>query len=221
MLLCHSTVVQFSYFVPALKRMQRFVCGAHRKVATVSACRWFAGDGSSRGTDDSEFFPPARSTSKDYVRTAMERAVAAGRMSPKAGEKFVKAASLFPEAEPLFDAVQREIGGQNPDKFTTYQRQMFNEKLTNYCAHEVTNAFQKHSKDQQIFQKHNEDGTPTGENFWVEAPELMNHEFPPEVREQIYSDLKNDRKPGSEAEAPPGFNPELTPTPKKDFWDQS
>ena len=136
----------------------------------------------------------------EWLNRHVERSVQAGRLTDTAASYFAELRAAKPEFRRFTKEARELIGDQAPDKMTRYQQTRLSEKLgssiSSYASDQLQRSF-KEDNEMKAFQK---DGTPTGQNYWMEAGSvLLDPSLPTWLRDEIVAEMKKDRPEQSPA----------------------
>ena len=129
-----------------------------------------------------------------FIKKHLSRATAKGRLSPKAAKYYEESFRRFHEMRPLVEMAKDHVGDQDTELWTNYQQQQFNNLMGDKAGEIAAIHLQRVYKEQQEIKEFAEKGTPTGENYWIEAPAtLLNPDVPYELKQEIWEDMIKDR----------------------------
>lgn len=144
--------------------------------------------------------PPVAETDESFIARHMNRALDKQRLSPESAAYYTASFKTFQELRPCVALARKQVGTSDPERWTSYQQQQFanivSEKAGEICALSLQKAKQENESMQQFASE----GTPTGENYWLEASEtLLSPDVPSEVKAQILEDMQSQRRQDSPA----------------------
>lgn len=165
------------------------------------------------GTDGTDGGNSSSSTMEKYARTGesrdqflkriVDRALQSGRMTAEQAGEFWELFGEHPEYNEAVDFAQRAIGDQDLAKLTNQQKQMLSERISKKFSAVGAKNSARLQEEEQAMKRFNEEGKPSGHQFWFEYPELCDFGLPPELKDEMYEEVKGSRKPGSAANRPP------------------
>ncbi|KAG5507560.1 hypothetical protein JKF63_06509 [Porcisia hertigi] len=135
-----------------------------------------------------------------WISSFVQRSVDSGRQSQDAADYFhsiMKDESDFRQC--LLEA-RRLMGGQDPEKLTRYQQGQFADRLNNYMSGIASDKLRRAHAEEQSTKRYTQDGTPTGENYWFEAGNMLSSPaVPGYVKDEILLDMQHERSSTSPA----------------------
>ena len=138
-----------------------------------------------------------------WLDRAIDRNVASGRQTQQGADYFRTIASR-PELRRLVVDLHQMVGGHDPEQLSAHQRKTFGDifdlKATAFASDKLTKAL----NEQSGVKRYMEEGTPTGENYWIEAHSVLSSPaIPSYVKDQVFEDMKRDRPSDGIAGNPP------------------
>jgi hypothetical protein len=135
-----------------------------------------------------------------WLKERLQRTKESGRISSEAAAYYESVFKDCKEAHPLFELAQTMVGTQDTSKWSNFQQQQFSEVIGNKHGELCATNTQKIIKEAQEMKDWQEQGKPTGNNYWIEgADTLLNPDLPPEMKDEAFEDMKRERPPDSPA----------------------
>ncbi|CUG88477.1 Hypothetical protein, putative [Bodo saltans] len=137
--------------------------------------------------------------SQQWMREQLEKAVASGKMTNKAYAYFAESLATNKSTQRLADETFKAVAGQDVKSMTRFQQSMIVDRVTLVGSLETSKALQEMYSESEGIKKYTEDGTPTGENYWFEERTLLDHDVPPQLKDEVLGEMRKDRRPSSPA----------------------
>ncbi|SCU69549.1 uncharacterized protein TEOVI_000111500 [Trypanosoma equiperdum] len=141
-----------------------------------------------------------RDTSSEWMQTHISRAVEEGRHTKEAAAYFESIMNDKPEFRLFMREAQRLIGDQDPRGLTRYQQTHYSEKLSRYMSGVASERLMRAHTEDENTRRHTHDGSPTGENYWFEAGQILaSPTVPSFVKDEVLREMRGGRKEDSPA----------------------
>lgn len=141
---------------------------------------------------------------KRITATAVEQE----RQSPASAAYFEKLVDDLPELSGCLEEAHRLMNGNEPHALTRFQQSQVVERLSAHTSGVASERLMQTRREESSARRFTQDGTPTGENYWMEAGNLLaSPAVPGYVKDELLKDLQ-----GSRSEQSPAF---VEPSPKQ------
>eukprot|EP00796_Vickermania_ingenoplastis_P012522 gene12523-8577_t len=144
--------------------------------------------------------PPAVEDGLSWAKRQVKSGVSQQRCSEKAAKYFEEMLQEMPELHGCADEAKRLMGGNEPHSLTRYQQSQFLERFTLHTSAVASERLMATRREESSTQRFTQDGTPTGENYWMEAGNLLaSPTIPSLVKDELLKDLQQERTAASPA----------------------
>lgn len=127
-------------------------------------------------------------------------AAAARDGSIQGADYFKKLIDDLPELKKCVTEAHTLIGDNNPDQLTRFQQSQFADRLSTFTSGIASERLMKTRQEEESTKKYTQSGTPTGENYWMEAGNILaSPSVPGLVKDQLLSDMQKERREDSPA----------------------
>lgn len=115
-------------------------------------------------------------------------------------EYLQKMVKEFPELLPCVEEARKLLNGNEPEQLTRFQQAQFTDRLAMYTSGVASKRLMQTRREESAAKKFTQDGTPTGENYWMEAGNILaSPSVPGFVKDDLLEDLQTGRDPSSPA----------------------
>jgi hypothetical protein len=176
--------------------MRRVGCAL---VAAGACCGRFNGTGPSSPSPPSQSALVSDDTDA-WLDRQVARRVEEGRVTNASAAYFAELREMRPELRRFTRQAKELMKSEDPEKLTRYQQQRITETLGEAMSRNIAENLQKKFKEENEMKLYQQEGVPTGHNYWLEAGDvLMDPSIPPWVRDEILAEMQAKRQPDSPA----------------------
>lgn len=147
----------------------------------------------------------------DWLKKRASSSVAQKKQSVASAEYLQKMIEEFPDLRPCVQEARRLLAGNDPEQLTRFQQAQFTDRLAMYTSGLASKRLMQTQREQSSAKKFTQDGTPTGENYWMEAGNILSSpSVPGYLKDELLEDLQKEREDTSPAFIKPTkeeFNP--------------
>ena len=167
----------------------------------VAACRFQSND---RKWSPSNSNDLVVDDTDQWINNRIEQAVASGRNGvTNQGADYFRGLAARPELRRMLVEARQMVGNQDAEMLTAHQKSQYMGVLTQKWSAEAAARVSNSFSEERGFRKYTQEGVPTGENYWIEGATLTDPMVPGYVRDEIFEDMRRDRKPNSPASLTP------------------
>lgn len=135
-----------------------------------------------------------------WLESCASRGRAAGKSVNHMTDTVRDVVQLRPEFRDVLQQARNLLHGNDPTQLTRYQQKDITERLLLYSSSMVSRQMSRAHTEESAMQRHSQDGSSTGENYWLEAGyTLSSSDVPRYVKDDIISNMQKDRGPNSPA----------------------
>ncbi|KAG8343230.1 hypothetical protein ERJ75_000942000 [Trypanosoma vivax] len=139
-------------------------------------------------------------SAEEWMRKHINTAVQEGRETLEAAAYFESIMNDKPEFRLCIQEARRLLGAQDPRHLTRYQQTHYSERLSRFMTNVAAERMLRAHAEEQRTQRHTQDGTPTGENYWFEAGQtLASPSVPGFVKDKVFQQMREERGENSPA----------------------
>ncbi|KAK7196350.1 hypothetical protein NESM_000571400 [Novymonas esmeraldas] len=151
-----------------------------------------------------------RDDTDEWIHTHLQRSVDSGRQSQAAADYFRGMMHDESDFRQCLVEARRLMGGQEPDQLTHYQQGQFADRLSTYMSGIASEKLRRAHAEEQSTRRYTQDGTPTGENYWFEAGNVLSSPgVPAYVKDEILDEMRQERTSASPAYVKPAEEAQL------------
>ncbi len=137
---------------------------------------------------------------EDWLNRQVNRRVEEGKITNEAAAYFAELRQKKPELGRFTRQARNLIAVDDPERLTRYQQQQISEKLRDSVSHFVAENLQKKFKEENEMKLYQQEGVPTGQNYWMEAGDvLLDPSVPAWIRDEILAEMQQGRPSDSPA----------------------
>lgn len=136
----------------------------------------------------------------DWLKRQAILSVAQKKQSKASAEYLQKMVKDFPELLPCVQEARRLLNGNKPDQLTRFQQAQFTDRIAMYTSGVASKRLMQTRHEESAAKKFTQDGTPTGENYWMEAGNILaSPSVPGYLKDDLLEDLQTEREASSPA----------------------
>lgn len=136
----------------------------------------------------------------EWLKRRANSSVAQKKQSVTSAEYLQKMVEEFPDLRPCVQEARRLLAGNDPEQLTRFQQAQFTDRLAMYTSGLASKRLMQTQREESSAKKFTQDGTPTGENYWMEAGNILaSPSVPGYLKDEVLEDLQKEREDTSPA----------------------
>lgn len=168
--------------------------------STSRAC---SSSNSSTGDDS-----PSGESTDAWVKRQMDASVMSKYQTAASAQYFADMLKEVPDLSKCVKEAQRLMGGNEPEALTRFQQSRYADQLSAFSSRIASEQMMATRREESAAKRFTQDGTPTGEAYWMEAGNILaSPSVPSVVKDGVLKDLQKDRNKSSPAFAQPPDTP--------------